>query len=182
MRSHVPLCVLPPCASSLPLGGPHQRPDVIPGQPLQPACVILHASGPTARSFLSPLQSSRCGRPYLFYPAASALCPVPLRSAFPPRDSSVAPCPTCGGPARQTDIRLPRGIICPTGSGPPPLPCLPDLPLPVEHTHIAVPCHFASSPPGRLPHIKRRGRKAGASLPPVSAAVTAHHKSCPRCT
>lgn len=92
MRSHVPFCVLPPCASSLPLGGPHQRPDVIPGQPLQPACVILHASGPTARSFLSPLQSSRCGRPYLFYPAASALCPVPLRSAFPPRDSSTVPC------------------------------------------------------------------------------------------
>lgn len=155
MRSHVPLCVLPPCASSLPLGGPHQRPDVIPGQPLQPACVILHASGPTARSFLSPLQSSRCGRPYLFYPAASALCPVPLRSAFPPRDSSTVPCPPCGGPARQTDIRLPRGIICPTGSGPP-LPCLPDLPLPVEHTHIAVPCHFASSRRQAAPHKTKR--------------------------
>ena len=36
--------------------------------------------------------------------------------------------------------------------------------------------------PRQTAPIKRRGRKAGASLPPVSAAVTAHHKSCPRCT
>lgn len=179
MRSHVPLCVLPPCASSLPLGGPHQRPDVIPGQPLQPACVILHASGPTARSFLSPLQSSRCGRPSFFFPAVSLLYPCPTSIRLPATGLLCRTLPPCGGPARQTDIRLPRGIICPTSG--PPLPCLPDLSLPVEHTHIAVSCHFASSRRQAAP-IKRRGRKAGASLPPVSAAVTAHHKSCPRCT
>lgn len=181
MRFHAPLCVLPPCASSLPWGGPHQRPDVIPGQPLQPACVILHASGPAARSFLSPLSPPDADG-HIFFTLRQALCAL---SRFDPssRHGTPLPHPTppCGNPARQTDIRLPRGIICPTGSGPPPLPCLPDLPLPVEHTHIAVPCHFASSP-DRLPPIKRRGRKAGASLPPVSAAVTAHHKSCPRCT
>lgn len=83
MRFHAPLCVLPPCASSLPLGGPHQRPDVIPGQPLQPACVILHASGPAARSFLSPLQSSRCGRPSFFFPAVSLLYPCPASIRLP---------------------------------------------------------------------------------------------------
>lgn len=161
MRSHVPLCVLPPCASSLPLGGPHQRPDVIPGQPLQPACVILHASGPTARSFLSPLQSSRCGRPYLFYPAASALCPVPLRSAFPPRDSSTVPYAPLWQSGATNGHQVALGHHMPTGSGPPPLPCLPDLPLPVEHTHIAVSCHFASSPPADCPHKTKRKESRG---------------------
>ena len=161
MRSHVPLYVLPPCASSLSLGGPHQRPDVIPGQPLQPACVILHASGPAARSFLSPLQSSRCGRPYLFLPCGKRS--VPLSRFDPPSRHGTPlpyPAPPCGGPARQTDIRLPWGIICPTGSGPP-LPCLPDLPLPVEHTHIAVSCHFASSRRQTAPHKTKRKESRG---------------------
>lgn len=162
MRSHVPFCVLPPCASSLPLGGPHQRPDVIPGQPLQPACVILHASGPTARSFLSPLQSSRCGRLSFFFPAVSLLYPCPASIRFPATGLLCRTLPPpCGGPARQTDIRLPRGIICPTGSGPPPLPCLPDLLLPVEHTHIAVPCHFASSRRQTAPHNTKRKESRG---------------------
>ena len=146
-----------------------------------PASSCTHLDRPHGLSFRLSSPPDADGH-RSFSPLRAFCTPVPLRSDFPPRDSSTVPCPPCGGPARQTDIRLPRGIICPTGNGPPPLPCLPDLPLPVEHTHIAVPCHFASSPPADCPPIKRRGRKAGASLPPVSAAVTAHHKSCPRCT
>ena len=172
----------PPCASSLPWGGPHQRPDVIPGQPLQPACVILHASGPAARSFLSPLQSSRCGRPSFFFPAVSLLYPCPASIRLPATELLCRTLPHLWQSGATNGHQVALGHHMPTGSGPPPLPCLPDLPLPVEHTHIAVPCHFASSPPADCPPIIRRGRKAGASLPPVSAAVTAHHKSCPRCT
>lgn len=160
MRFHAPLCVLPPCASSLPWGGPHQRPDVIPGQPLQPACVILHASGPAARSFLSPLQSSRCGRPSFFFPAVSLLSPVPLRSAFPPRDSSAAPCTPLWRSGATNGHQVALGHHMPTGSGPP-LPCLPDLPLPVEHTHIAEPCHFASSRRQAAPHNTKRKESRG---------------------
>lgn len=182
MRFHAPLCVLPPCASSLPLGGPHQRPDVIPGQPLQPACVILHASGPAARSFLSPLQSSRCGRPSFFFPAVSLLYPCPAsirlpatgllcRTLHPPvairRDKRTSGCPG----ASYANRKWPSSSALFT------------RPAPAGRTHAhsgALPLRV--EPPGRLPPIKRRGRKAGASLPPVSAAVTAHHKSCPRCT
>ena len=165
MRFHAPLCILPPCASPLPVSWPHQRPDVIPGQPSQPVCVILHAPGPAARSFLSPFQVLPMRTAIALFSLRQALCaPVPLRSDFPPTESPLPRhTPPCGDPARQTDIM-------PNRKWAPPLPCLPDLSLPVEHRHIALPCHYAS-PPGRLPSIKRRGRKAGASLPPASAAV-----------
>lgn len=83
MRSHVPLYVLPPCASSLSLGGPHQRPDVIPGQPLQPACVILHASDrPHGLSFRLSSPPDADGH-ISFYPAVSALCPYPASIRLP---------------------------------------------------------------------------------------------------
>ena len=165
MRFHAPLCILPPCASPLPMSGPHQRPDVIPGQPSQPVCVILHASGPAARSFLSHFQVLPMRTAIALFSLRQALCaPVPLRSGFPPTGSPLPhPTPPCGDPARQTDIM-------PNRKWAPPLPCLPDLSLPVEHRHIALPSHYAS-PPAGCPPIKRRGRKAGASLPPVSAAV-----------
>lgn len=48
-----------------------------------PPIVILHASGPAARSFLSPLQSSRCGRPSFFFPAVSLLYPCPASIRLP---------------------------------------------------------------------------------------------------
>ncbi len=182
MRSHVPLYVLPPCASSLSLGGPHQRPDVIPGQPLQPACVILHASDrPHGLSFRLSSPPDADGH-ISFYPAVSALCPYPASIRLPATGLLCRTLPHLWQSGATNGHQVALGHHMPTGSGPPPLPCLPDLPLPVEHTHIAVPCHFASSPPADCPPITRRGRKAGASLPPVSAAVTAHHKSCPRCT
>lgn len=160
MRFHAPLCVLPPCASSLPWGGPHQRPDVIPGQPLQPACVILHASGPAARSFLSPLQSSRCGRPSFFFPAASLLYPCPASIRLPATGLLYRTLPPLWRSGATNGHQVAPGHHMPTGSGPP-LPCLPDLLLPVEHTHIAVPCHFASSPPADCPHKTKRKESRG---------------------
>ena len=113
MRFHAPLCVLPPCASPLPVSGPHQRPDVIPGQLLQPACVILHASGPAARSFplASPVLPMRTA--IALFPLRQALCaPVPLRSDFPPTGS---PLPRHTPPVA---IRRDKRTSCPTGSGP----------------------------------------------------------------
>ena len=179
MRFHTPLCVLPPCASSLLWTGRIRGLTLSPVSLCSlPASSCMHLDRPHGLSFR--LSSPPDADGIALFTLRQALCaPVPLRSDFPPQDSSAAPYAPCGDPARQTDIRLPRGIICPTSG--PPLPCLPDLSLPVEHTHIAVSCHFASSRRQAAP-IKRRGRKAGASLPPVSAAVTAHHKFCPRCT
>lgn len=155
MHSHAPLCVLPPCASSLLWAGRIRGLTLSPVSLCSlPASSCTHLDRPHGLSFR--LSSPPDADGIALFTLRQALCaPVPLRSDFPPQDSSAAPCPTCGNPARQTDIRLPRGIICPTGSGPP-LPCLPDLLLPVEHTHIAVPCHFASSRRQTAPHKTKR--------------------------
>lgn len=161
MRFHAPLCVLPPCASPLPVSGPHQRPDVIPGQPSQPVCVILHASGPAARSFLSPLQSSRCGRPSFFFPAVSLLYPCPASIRLP---ATGLLCRTLRPPvAIRRDKRTSgcSGASYANRKCPPPLPCLPDLSLPVEHTHIAVSCHFTSSRRQTAPHNTKRKESRG---------------------
>lgn len=181
MRFHAPLCVLPPCTSSLLWAGRIRGLTLSPVSLCSlPASSCTHLDRPHDLSFRLSSPPDADGHSS-FYPAASALCPRPAsirlpvtgllyRTLHPPvairRDKRTSGCP--GTSYAQPEVG-------------PPLPCLPDLLLPVEHTHIAVPCHFASSP-SRLPPIKRRGRKAGASLPPVSAAVTAHHKSCPRCT
>ena len=155
MRFHAPLCVLPPCASSLLWAGRIRGLTLSPVSLCSlPASSCTHLDRPHGLSFR--LSSPPDADGIALFTLRQALCaPVPLRSDFPPQDSSTAPYAPCGDPARQTDIRLPRGIICPTGSGPP-LPCLPDLLLPVEHTHIAVPCHFASSPRQTAPHKTKR--------------------------
>ncbi len=153
MRSHVPFCVLPPCASSLLWAGRIRGLTLSPVSLCSlPASSCTHLDRPHGLSFR--LSSPPDADDHIFFTLRQALCAL-SRFDPPSRHGTPLPypAPPCGDPARQTDIRLPRDIICPTGSGAPPLPCLPDLLLPVEHTHIAVPCHFASSP-SRLPLIK----------------------------
>ena len=164
MRSHAPLCVLPPCASSLLWAGRIRGLTLSPVSLCSlPALSCTHLDRPHDLSFRISSPPDADGHSS-FSPAASTLCPCPASIRLPAHGiSSAAPDTPCGDPARQTDIM-------PNRKWAPPLPCLPDLSLPVEHRHIELPSHYAS-PPGRLPLIKRRGRKAGASLPPVSAAV-----------
>lgn len=163
MRSHAPLCVLPPCASSLLWAGRIRGLTLSPVSLCSlPALSCTHLDRPHDLSFRLSVLPMRTA--IVLFPRCEPSVPL---SRFDPssRHGTPLPHPTppCGNPARQTDIM-------PNRKWAPPLPCLPDLSLPVEHRHIALPSHYAS-PPGRLPLIKRRGRKAGASLPPVSAAV-----------
>lgn len=181
MRFHALLCVLPPCTSSLLWAGRIRGLTLSPVSLCSlPASSCTHLDRPHGLSFRLSVLPMRTA--IVLFPRCEPSVPL---SRFDPSSRHGTPLPHPTPPLWQSGAtnghQVAPGHHMPTGSGPPPLPCLPDLPLPVEHTHIAVPCHFASSP-SRLPPIKRRGRKAGASLPPVSAAVTAHHKSCPRCT
>lgn len=160
MRFHAPLCVLPPCASSLLWAGRIRGLTLSPVSLCSlPASSCTHRTGRTVFPFASPVLPMRTA--IVLFPRCEPSVPL---SRFDPssRHGTPLPHPTppCGDPARQTDIRLPRDIICPTGSGPP-LPCLPDLLLPVEHTHIAVPCHFASSRRQTAPHKTKRKESRG---------------------
>lgn len=165
MRFHAPLCILPPCASPLPVSGPHQRPEVIPGQPSQPVCVILHASGPAARSFplASPVLPMRTA--IALFPLRQALCaPVrfdptsrprgsPLPRHMPPLWRSGA----TNGHHAQPEVGPSSALFAgPVSAGR------------AQAHSTALPLRVA---PRQAAPIKRRGRKAGASLPPVSAAV-----------
>lgn len=161
MRFHAPLCVLPPCASSLLWAGRIRGLTLSPVSLCSlPASSCTHLDRPHGLSFRLSSPPDADGHSS-FYPAASALCPVPLRSAFPPRDSSTVPCTPLWRSGATSGHQVALGHHMPTGSGPPPLPCLPDLLLPVEHTHIAVPCHFASSPPADCPHKTKRKESRG---------------------
>lgn len=161
MRSHAPLCVLPPCASPCLWAGRIRGLTLSPVSLCSlPASSCTHLDRPHGLSFRLS-RSSRCGRPSFFFPAVSLLYPCPASIRLPATGLLCRTLPHLWQSGATNRHQVALGHHMPTGSGPPPLPCLPDLPLPVEHTHIAVPCHFASSPPADCPHKTKRKESRG---------------------
>lgn len=181
MRSHAPLCVLPPCASSLLWAGRIRGLTLSPVSLCSlPASSCTHLDRPHDLSFRLSVLPMRTA--IVLFPRCEPSVPL---SRFDPSSRHGTPLPH---PAPPVAIRRDKRTSgCPGASYAnrkwPSSSALFTRPAPAGRTHAhsgALPLRV--EPPGRLPPIKRRGRKAGASLPPVSAAVTAHHKSCPRCT
>ena len=181
MRFHAPLCVLPPCASSLLWAGRIRGLTLSPVSLCSlPALSCTHLDRPHGLSFRLS-RSSRCGRPSFFFPAVSLLYPCPASIRFP---ATGLLCRTLRPPVAIRRDKRTSG--CPGTSYAnrkwPSSSALFPRPATAGRTHAhsgALPLRIE---PRQTAPIKRRRRKAGASLPPVSAAVTAHHKSCPRCT
>lgn len=118
MRSHAPLCVLPPCASSLLWAGRIRGLTLSPVSLCSlPALSCTHLDRPHDLSFRLSVLPMRTA--IVLFPRCEPSVPL---SRFDPssRHGTPLPHPTppCGNPARQTDIRLPRGIICQPEVGP----------------------------------------------------------------
>ena len=112
MRSHAPLCVLPPCASSLLWAGRIRGLTLSPVSLCSlPALSCTHLDRPHDLSFRLSVLPMRTA--IVLFPRCEPSVPL---SRFDPssRHGTPLPHPTppCGNPARQTDIRLPWDIIC----------------------------------------------------------------------
>ena len=159
MHSHAPLCVLPPCASSLLWAGRIRGLTLSPVSLCSlPALSCTHLDRPHDLSFRLSVLPMRTA--IVLFPRCEPSVPLsrfdpssrhgtPLPHPAPPvairRDKRTSGCPGASYAQPEVALLCPVCLTCHCRS----------------NTHIAVPCHFASSRRQAAPHKTKRKESRG---------------------